>query len=177
MTQQLRYAKLKKMRFFWIGVLFSFLLLPSFAENKQENILKSKAKVYRQRGYKAQTTGDLEGALLYYTKALEFDPYYVEVYNDLNPPTGTYAVWVGIVDKPELTGEPPFTYKSFSTVIKHNGQRSTINPEATPWNWGKITSFKYRLITVLLWAFSGGELVAVMVFWSKDRKLKLKHKL
>jgi hypothetical protein len=99
----------------------------------------------------------------------------VRNYNDSIPPAGTYTTWVGIVDEPELHGEPPFTFKSYKTVLKKYRFGYTINSEATPWNWDQITSFKYRLVAVLLWAFSGGELVAVIVFWRKNRKAKLKH--
>ncbi|NPD88905.1 MAG: hypothetical protein HGN29_09270 [Asgard group archaeon] len=95
----------------------------------------------------------------------------INFYNASTPPIGTYTTWVGIVDEPELYGEPPFTFKSYKTVLKKNRFGYSINPEATPWNWGKITSFKYRLVTVLLWAFSGGELIAIMYFYRTNREL------
>ena len=99
----------------------------------------------------------------------------VRNYNDSSPPTGTYTVWGGIVGNHELYGDPPFTCKAYKTIIKHNRFRSKISYEAAPWNWGKNTSFKYRLVTIFLWAFSGGELIAVVFFWRKNKKVKIKH--
>ena len=99
----------------------------------------------------------------------------IKNYNDSTPPIGTYTTWVGIVGESELYGEPPFTYKSYKTVIKQNRFGSTINSEATPWNWGQITSFKYRLATILLWTFSGGELIAIVYLWRKSRKKRFSY--
>ena len=96
----------------------------------------------------------------------------VKIYNNSIPPTGTYTAWVGINGEPELYGEPPFTYKSYKVILKQNRFGSTIKSEATPWNWGKSTSFKYRLVTVLLWAFSGGELL-VMVYLLRKHRMKI----
>lgn len=46
-------------------------------------MLAEQAKSYRQQGYELQSVGDWQGALTFYTKAMELDPYYVDVYNDL----------------------------------------------------------------------------------------------
>ncbi|MEW6170853.1 MAG: tetratricopeptide repeat protein [Candidatus Omnitrophota bacterium] len=45
--------------------------------------LKEEAIIYRQKGFEAQSSGDLDTAMKFYQKALEFEPYYPGVYNDL----------------------------------------------------------------------------------------------
>lgn len=45
--------------------------------------LLNESRVYRQKGLELQTLGDLEGAMSWYQKAIEFDPTYVLPYNDL----------------------------------------------------------------------------------------------
>jgi superkiller protein 3 len=59
-----------------------FLILP-ITHLYSQDLLKEQAKEYRQEGYRLQLMGDLEGALVYYQKAIEIDPFYVEAINDI----------------------------------------------------------------------------------------------
>lgn len=67
------------MRVFLICVL---LVLPVFS-SYGENDLDERAKSYREEGYCLQSKGDLKGAFMFYQKAIQLEPLYVEVYNDL----------------------------------------------------------------------------------------------
>lgn len=67
------------MRIFLVIFLSVFPLLFSQAET----LLKEDARVYREEGYKAQTLGDAEGALVWYQKAVQMDPHYAQAYNDI----------------------------------------------------------------------------------------------
>ena len=60
----------------------SLLLCPFFSSQAQ-NLSKAEARAYREEGYKLQSMGDFEGALVYYEKAAQMDPHYAEVHNDL----------------------------------------------------------------------------------------------
>jgi Flp pilus assembly protein TadD len=48
-----------------------------------KGVLKDEAKQYHQEGYKLQSNGDYKGALPYYQKAAQLDPYSPAVLNDL----------------------------------------------------------------------------------------------
>ena len=48
-----------------------------------QELLARDAKVYRDQGYRLQSMGDLQGALMHYQKAYEMDPDFVEVANDI----------------------------------------------------------------------------------------------
>lgn len=48
-----------------------------------ENLLKEEVPAYRQKGYEAQQSGLLDEALSYYQKAVQIDPAYGTVYNDI----------------------------------------------------------------------------------------------
>lgn len=71
--------KLETMKKFLICI---FLVLPVFSSYGKEDIAQ-RAGTYREEGYRAQAKGDVDGALKYYQKAIQIDPLYVEVYNDL----------------------------------------------------------------------------------------------
>jgi Flp pilus assembly protein TadD len=71
--------KLKRMRIV-LAVLFTFLPL-SFSQ--AEVSVKQQARDYREKGYRLQSRGDLNGALPFYQKAVALDPDYLQVYNDL----------------------------------------------------------------------------------------------
>ena len=45
--------------------------------------MQQQARLYRVDGIKLQNSGDLDGALKLFQKAIELDPLYPEVYNDL----------------------------------------------------------------------------------------------
>lgn len=45
--------------------------------------LQKTARIYRQQGLEMQRAGNLEGALSFYQKAIQLDPYYAIPYNDL----------------------------------------------------------------------------------------------
>jgi tetratricopeptide (TPR) repeat protein len=45
--------------------------------------LQEQARLYRKRGLELQSIGDLENATVFYQKAIELDPAYAAVYNDL----------------------------------------------------------------------------------------------
>lgn len=67
------------MRSLLVFVLSFFLLTPLFGSE----IMKEEAIAYREKGYKLQAMGDFVQALSYYQKAIQIDPHYVEVLNDL----------------------------------------------------------------------------------------------
>jgi len=67
------------MRVFLVIFLFIFPLLSSQAAS----LLKDDAKAYREEGYRAQSLGDIEGALVWYQKAVQLDPHYAQAYNDI----------------------------------------------------------------------------------------------
>ena len=71
--------ELKPMRIFLVIFLSIFPLVSSQAES----LLKGDAKAYREEGYRAQSLGDLEGALIWYQKAVQMDPHYAQAYNDV----------------------------------------------------------------------------------------------
>jgi len=71
--------KLKPMRIFLVIFLSIFPLLSSQAGD----LLLEDAKAYREAGYKAQSLGDIEGALVWYQKAAQLDPNYAQVHNDI----------------------------------------------------------------------------------------------
>ena len=67
------------MRFLFVIILS---ILPLFS-SQAESFLKEDAKAYREEGYRAQSLGDIEGALSWYQKAVQMDPHYAQVYNDI----------------------------------------------------------------------------------------------
>lgn len=85
MPSKIRKRKLKKITL----VASCFLLISAsylLAATKVEDDLSSlweQARFYRNEGVKLQDTGDLNSALKLYQKAVELDPVYEVVYNDL----------------------------------------------------------------------------------------------
>lgn len=85
-----RYKKVKL--FLWLT---SWVLLWSGLCRAQ--VFQKEAVEYRNRGYTAQMSGDIETALVYYQKAVSLDPYYAVAYNDL----GIIYEMKGYMDKAE----------------------------------------------------------------------------
>ncbi|MCK4519831.1 MAG: tetratricopeptide repeat protein [Candidatus Omnitrophica bacterium] len=71
--------QLKLMKAFLVILLSIFPLFSSLAES----LTNEEAKAYREEGYKVQSLGDFESALVYYQKAVILDPQYAQAYNDL----------------------------------------------------------------------------------------------
>jgi len=71
--------KLNQMRALLVVVLSFSLITPLFSTE----IAKEEARAYRQEGYKLQAMNDFTQALSYYQKAIQIDPHYFEVFNDL----------------------------------------------------------------------------------------------
>lgn len=67
------------MRIFLVIFLSIFPLLSSQAGS----LIAENARVYREEGYKAQSLGDLRGALQWYQKAIHLDPRFAQVHNDI----------------------------------------------------------------------------------------------
>jgi len=67
------------MRIFLVIFLSIFPLLSSQAGP----LVLEDAKAYREEGYKAQSLGDIDGALVLYQKAAYLDPHYAQVHNDI----------------------------------------------------------------------------------------------
>ncbi|MCM8783482.1 MAG: tetratricopeptide repeat protein [Candidatus Omnitrophica bacterium] len=87
------FRKLREYRLLFVltvGMLFCASLC-------QAQVLQKEAVEYRNRGYTAQQSGDIETALVYYQKAVSLDPYYAVAYNDL----GIIYEIKGYVDKAE----------------------------------------------------------------------------
>jgi len=62
-----------------ICILFAFVPF-SFSESKRDS---KRAQISRDKGYEAQRLGNLDLALSFYQRAVDFDPYYAVAYNDL----------------------------------------------------------------------------------------------
>jgi len=62
-------------------ILIIFVALPSLSFGSKN--LQEEARNYRDKGYAAQASGDLDTAMSYYQKAVELDPAYAVAYNDL----------------------------------------------------------------------------------------------
>ena len=62
-----------------ICIIFSFVP-SSFSATKRDT---KQAQDYRDKGYEAQSLGNLDMALGYYQRAIEADPYYAIAYNDM----------------------------------------------------------------------------------------------
>ena len=60
-----------------------FLSIIPLLFSQAGSLYKEDAKAYREEGYRAQSLGDLEGALIWYQKAAQMDPHYAQVYNDI----------------------------------------------------------------------------------------------
>lgn len=56
---------------------------PAVVKEKELSNLQQQARAYRVEGYAAQNIGDIATALSFYQKAVELDPAYAAVYNDL----------------------------------------------------------------------------------------------
>ncbi|MHA1199064.1 MAG: hypothetical protein ACTSQF_06915 [Candidatus Heimdallarchaeaceae archaeon] len=93
----------------------------------------------------------------------------INVYNDTAPPSGNYTVWAGIDGEPEINGDPPFTFKSYKTVIYQEYNSSTIEYAPVPDNWGTIYP---SFLPILLWSFSGVELMAIVYLLIRVYKRK-----
>ncbi|MBD3245793.1 MAG: tetratricopeptide repeat protein [Candidatus Omnitrophica bacterium] len=68
----------------FLAILFFsvFLSLPA-AHGQTSDAMQEQARQYREAGYRHQSAGDLQRALQYYQKAVQMDPTYAEVVNDL----------------------------------------------------------------------------------------------
>ncbi|MCD6228734.1 MAG: tetratricopeptide repeat protein [Candidatus Omnitrophica bacterium] len=64
-------------------IIFLLLLIPFSVYSQVSQQLKEQAYSYREEGYRLQNMRDLEGALIYYQKAIQIYPYYYQAYNDL----------------------------------------------------------------------------------------------
>lgn len=64
-------------------LLVIFLSIFPLLFSQAESLLIEDAKAYREEGYKAQSLGDIEGALIWYQKAVLLDPHYALAYNDI----------------------------------------------------------------------------------------------
>ncbi len=72
------------MRIFLVVSLLFLPLFSSLADNRHAaGMVNQEARTYREEGYRLQSMGDLNGALVYYQKAVQMDPHYAEVQNDL----------------------------------------------------------------------------------------------
>jgi Flp pilus assembly protein TadD len=100
--------KLKRMRIL-LAILFIFLPL-SFSQ--AEDLAAQQARDYREKGYRLQSRGDVDGALSFYQKAVTLDPDYLQVYNDL-----------GVVY--EMDGRLNDAERSYQAALK-------INPDFMP---------------------------------------------
>jgi len=64
-----------------LALLILTISLTAYCQGSKD--LQNQARTYREEGYKLQSVGNYEGALSYYSKAVELDARYYEVYNDL----------------------------------------------------------------------------------------------
>ncbi|MDP8233194.1 MAG: tetratricopeptide repeat protein [Candidatus Saelkia tenebricola] len=62
-------------------IVFVMLMFYSLAWATNEDFF-NEARVYRSKGYEAQTAGDIEMALVYYKKSSALDPFYAIPHND-----------------------------------------------------------------------------------------------
>ena len=64
-----------------LAIFLLFLLSISFSW--ASDLVTGDARAYRDQGYRLQSLGDLNEALIYYQKAIELDPFFTQAYNDL----------------------------------------------------------------------------------------------
>jgi len=69
-----------KFHFILVTIIILSFAPSSFSETKRDS---KQVKEFRDKGYEAQRLGNLDMALNYYQKAIEFDPYYAVAYNDI----------------------------------------------------------------------------------------------
>ena len=72
------YSNLKK-----ILLVLMFLALPSQGLFAKNNLTEESAKIYRDKGFEAQSVGNLDAAMAFYQKTVELDPSFAAAYNDL----------------------------------------------------------------------------------------------
>jgi len=60
-----------------------FLSVFPFLSSQAGPLVEEDARIYREEGYRAQSIGDLEGALAWYQKATTLDPHFAQPYNDI----------------------------------------------------------------------------------------------
>jgi len=91
--------------FFFVSYL---LAADKVGKDKSElTSLQQQARLYRGEGLKLQEIGDVENAMKLYQKALDLDPAYADVYNDL-----------GVIY--EATGEPERAEESYIQALRVN---------------------------------------------------------
>jgi len=88
---------LKKNTGFFIFLLAAILAAFSFQSPIYAASLSDQAKEYRDKGYAAQLSGDIDAAAEFYTKAISLDPSLAAAYNDL----GVIFEMRGDVDRAE----------------------------------------------------------------------------
>jgi Flp pilus assembly protein TadD len=75
--------RLKKSSRFGIFLFAAVLATVLFEPSSHANSLKDQAEEYRDKGYSAQISGDIDNAAAFYQKAVAIDPAYAAAYNDL----------------------------------------------------------------------------------------------
>ncbi len=88
----------------------------------------------------------------------------VQNYNASIPPAGKYVVRSGIA------GYHHFNVTSYKITISHEITEHEINFDSTPTSWGKINPFYGKSVSIILWILSGGELVAIVYTYLRNRK-------
>ncbi len=79
-------TKRKKLRGAVFAVIVSLIISVSVSSGRNafcQSLLQDEAFIYRQKGYDAQQAGLLYDALSFYQKAVQIDPTFAPVYNDL----------------------------------------------------------------------------------------------
>ena len=66
-----------------IIIIILLTLVPSLVVRAHMDSLKEEARSYRDKGYQAQSSGDLDTAMSYYQKAIELNPLCAAAHNDL----------------------------------------------------------------------------------------------
>ncbi|MBU0503327.1 MAG: hypothetical protein KKG43_02940 [Candidatus Omnitrophica bacterium] len=84
-----------------LSIILSLLfLVPAYLFAEESGIrdrLKEQSRIYRQQGMELQKRDDYSGANMFYQKAVELDPGYAAVYNDL----GVMSEAEGFIDRAE----------------------------------------------------------------------------
>jgi superkiller protein 3 len=113
--------------------LFTFTL-GICAQKVELTELQNQARLYRNQGLEKQQTGDLEGAMQLYQKAVALDPFYAVAYNDL----GIVYEAKGLIDRAEesylqATKLDPFYLSAYSNLaLLYEGKRD-LNKAAFYW--------------------------------------------
>jgi Flp pilus assembly protein TadD len=170
------------------------------ADDLDLTTLQKQARDYRKQGFEAQSRGDLQNAMSFYQKAIEFDANYPIPYNDL----GVIYERNGEIDRAEksyqsaIQADPGYlsAYSNLALVYENNrdlknaayywGKRAELGEAGDPWTVKARERYNdIRIVTGEVSADPREEQLLDLVkdvsakkeLWRKDNKELAKHYL